>query len=105
MTVDAVLVAATQKKRGAAKQKRDAAAIATASLEKSPGDVLLYRRKASTIGAAGLNFSVRNGKRCCPRAIATRRLGAGIIASEMSDIMVDPVALPTTVGMQAACVL
>jgi hypothetical protein len=28
----------------------------------------------STIGAAGLNFSVRNGKRCFPRAIATGNL-------------------------------
>ena len=28
----------------------------------------------STIGASGLNFSVRNGKRCFPLAIATERL-------------------------------
>ena len=104
MTVDAVLVAANQKKR-AGKQKRDAAAIATASLERNPGNVLLYRRKASTIGAAGLNFSVRNGKRCCPRAVATRKLRAGIAASAMSDIMVGSPALPTAVGMQAACIL
>ena len=29
--------------------------------------------KGSTIGAAGLNGSVRNGKRCDPRAISTRK--------------------------------
>ena len=28
---------------------------------------------SSTIGAGGLNFSVRNGKRCFPSAIATRK--------------------------------
>jgi hypothetical protein len=28
---------------------------------------------SSIIGAAGLNFSVRNGKRCTPRAIATKK--------------------------------
>src|SRR5438477_2389139 len=31
-------------------------------------------RGPSTIGAEGLNFSVRNGKRCFPLAIATERL-------------------------------
>jgi hypothetical protein len=31
-------------------------------------------RGPSTIGAEGLNFSVRNGKRCIPLAIATERL-------------------------------
>ena len=34
------------------------------------GDVLLSHR-SSTIGAGGLNFSVRNGKRWCPAAIIT----------------------------------
>jgi hypothetical protein len=29
------------------------------------------RRPRSTIGAGGLNFSVRNGKRCIPAAIVT----------------------------------
>ncbi len=43
-----------------------------------PGNVLLYRQKASTIGATGLNYSVRNGKRCCPRAVVTRKFGAGM---------------------------
>jgi hypothetical protein len=44
--------------------------------------VLIKRRRPtlpgpcgpSTIGAEGLNFSVRNGKRCFPLAIATERL-------------------------------
>ena len=35
------------------------------------GDDLLSHRLGSTIGAAGLNFSVRNGKRWTPCAIAT----------------------------------
>ena len=67
--------------------KKDAAANATAPLKEDPGSVLLYRREASTIGAAGLNFSVRNEKRCCPRAVTTRKLGAGMRTSQMSDIM------------------
>ena len=40
------------------------------SLIKEGGDLLSHRR--STIGAGGLNFSVRNGKRWGPAAIATR---------------------------------
>lgn len=36
------------------------------SRNKENGDDLLSHRNDSTIGAAGLNFSVRNGKRCTP---------------------------------------
>jgi hypothetical protein len=43
---------------------------------KKTGDDLLSRpsHRNSTISAGGLNFSVRNGKRCCPTAIVTSRL-------------------------------
>ena len=35
------------------------------------GGYLLSHKSCSTIGAIGLNFSVRNGKRWIPNAIAT----------------------------------
>jgi hypothetical protein len=38
------------------------------------GDLLSHILLCSTIGAGGLNFSVRNGKRWNPSAIATLRL-------------------------------
>ena len=37
-------------------------------------DLLSHMKPCSTIGAGGLNFSVRDGKRCCPSAIATENL-------------------------------
>ena len=42
--------------------------------KKKSGDDLLSRssHRNSTIGADGLNFSVRDGKRCFPVAIVTR---------------------------------
>jgi hypothetical protein len=40
--------------------------------KENPGDGLLSRRlRSSTIGAEGLNFSVRNGKRWVPLARVT----------------------------------
>ena len=39
--------------------------------ERDLGDDLLFHLLGSTIGAAGLNFSVRNGKRWNTRAIIT----------------------------------
>ena len=54
-------------------QKRDSHQIITligVSLIKKGGD-LLSRLVDSTIGATGLNFSVRNGKRWNPGAITT----------------------------------
>lgn len=64
------------------------------SLSKEPGDDLLFHRYGSTIGAAVLNFSVRNGKRWFHCAIVTRmfsdrsrrQLGAGVKV-RMSDMM------------------
>ena len=38
------------------------------------GGDLLSHHEGSTIGAAGLNDSVRDGKRCTPRAIATKNM-------------------------------
>ena len=45
-------------------------------LEKETGGDLLSRssHRNSTISAGGLNYSVRDGKRCFPAAIATRKL-------------------------------
>ena len=40
-----------------------------AGLVRIPGTDLLSHHVGSTIGAAGLNYSVRNGKRCGPRAM------------------------------------
>ena len=42
--------------------------------KKKSGDDLLSRstHRGSTISAGGLNYSVRNGKRCSPTAIVTR---------------------------------
>ena len=42
--------------------------------KKKTGDDLLSRptHRNSTISAGGLNYSVRNGKRCSPTAIVTR---------------------------------
>ena len=37
------------------------------------GNDLLSHRLGSTIGAAGLNYSVRNGKRWTPCAIVTKK--------------------------------
>ena len=45
-------------------------ALIGVSYLKKGGD-LLYRLVDSTIGATGLNFSVRNGKRWNPGAITT----------------------------------
>ena len=43
------------------------------SLKKKTGDDLLSHtnHRCSTISAGGLNYSVRNGKRCVPAAITT----------------------------------
>ena len=45
------------------------------SIKIKSGDDLLSRsiHRNSTISAGGLNFSVRNGKRCIPVAIVTRK--------------------------------
>ena len=45
-------------------------------IKKESGSDLLSRsnHRNSTISAGGLNYSVRDGKRCFPAAIATRKL-------------------------------
>ena len=51
------------------KKERDGGRVSSVSLELSGGYLLSHRN--STIGVTGLNFSVRNGKRWIPGAIAT----------------------------------
>ena len=50
----------------------------------------------STIGAGGLNFSVRNGKRCDPSAIATgKSCGARLRARRAASLNLDADRRPT----------
>ena len=51
------------------KKERDGGRVSSVSLKISGGYLLSHRN--STIGVTGLNFSVRNGKRWIPGAIAT----------------------------------
>ena len=51
------------------KKERDGGRVSSVSLKLSGGYLLSHRN--STIGVTGLNFSVRNGKRWIPGAIAT----------------------------------
>ena len=43
-------------------------------VKKAGSDLLSQVCEPGTIGAAGLNFSVRNGKRCDPCAVTTGKL-------------------------------
>ena len=56
------------------KQKSPALISGRGFVCKVGGDLLSHILLCSTIGAGGLNFSVRNGKRWNPSAIATLRL-------------------------------
>ena len=49
---------------------------------KVPGTYLLFHHEGGTIGAKRLNFSVRNGKRCCPLAKAPETLCSKFLAGE-----------------------
>ena len=57
------------------------------ALQKGPGSDLLSRLKDSTISAAGLNGSVRNGERCGPCAIATRKVILAIHARTRGPVV------------------
>ena len=57
------------RKRGRIKKERDGGRVSSVSHKISGGYLLSHRN--STIGVTGLNFSVRNGKRWIPGAIAT----------------------------------
>ena len=55
--------------RAQKKERRDRTRVSDLSSQKDGGYLLSLR--TSTIGAIGLNFSVRNGKRWIPNAITT----------------------------------
>jgi hypothetical protein len=48
---------------------------------------LPHQFRCSTIGAAGLNDSVRNGKRCVPRAIITKKYVNVVETTKMDRAM------------------